>query len=256
MDEENPETTCDTRRWWLSTGGEPEGPHSEGYILIGLKTGEIPSSALVCPVGGQEWKPISGWPEFAQSAASKTPISPPTLPNVAAQTSAPVLTNPLLPSMANWICVYAIVVSPFLWFVQNLSCCITFSPLYREDSTFFIIEFGLYMLEALVTLGVAILFVVGGIRLKNLQGDSIVRLALWLGLGSVALFILCYGVLGGIAGGLGGQPFVDFAEQTATTAQDLISFASLIVGLAELAFQIVAFVWLYRNAKSLPFTET
>lgn len=97
MDEERPETAGEARRWWLSTRGEPEGPHSESYILVGLKTGKIPVSALACPVGGQEWKLMSEWPEFAghgQSPATSASEAP--LPSPGS-----LLTNPELPTMAN-----------------------------------------------------------------------------------------------------------------------------------------------------------
>jgi len=56
--------------------------------------------------------------------------------------------------------------------------------------------------------------------------------------------------------GLAGLSGVTFPEGAQTTAQELISFVMLIAALAELAFQIVALVWLYRNARNLPLTKT
>lgn len=117
MSQEKPSTADDVRQWWLSVGEAPEGPHSESYILVGVKTGKIPASALVCPVGGQHWKPMTEWPEFAGAcAASPAPPSPPPLPPRPATTASTLLTT--LQQKAPWnprtIGLLGILLSP-LW---------------------------------------------------------------------------------------------------------------------------------------------
>jgi len=249
MDASKP-TEGGNRMWWLSTDDKPEGPFPEDSIRERLGARQIPPAALVCPVGGQEWKPIGEWPEFAGAVEPARRMA---MPQATADAAKPVLTNPSLPSMANWICVYAILVSPFLWFVQNFSCCITFSCPFQEGSGFEMAFLALEAFDSLLALGVVILLFVGGIRLRSLRrsGASISKVAIYSSLGRVVLFMLCGAVLGGIAGAKG-----CLADTTSsTTAQELISFASVIVYLAEFAFQIIALVWLHRNARSLPFTE-
>lgn len=77
MDQEKLETADDACRWWLSTAGKAEGPYTESYIRAGLKTNTIASNVYSCPVGGQEWKAVSEWPEFAGACSANTPPPPP-----------------------------------------------------------------------------------------------------------------------------------------------------------------------------------
>jgi hypothetical protein len=205
-------------------------------------------------VGGQEWKPVGDWPALAAAVAPTAPTMQPVLPQATVSAIAPVLTNPLLPSMANWICAYAILLSPFLWVVQNFSCCVTFSSPYGEGSGFDEAHVALAALDWLSALGVVILLFVGGIRLKALRrsGVSILKAALWGSLGRVAVILLGHIVLGVIAGVFAAPPV---ETTSSTTAQELISFASVILGVAELAFQIVALIWLHRNTPNLPLPQ-
>lgn len=83
MSQEPRKAVDDARQWWLSISGTPEGPHSESYILAGLKTGKISTSAYACPVGGQQWKSLKEWPVFAGAceASFAPPPPPPPAPN-------------------------------------------------------------------------------------------------------------------------------------------------------------------------------
>lgn len=68
-------------QWWLSNQGKPTGPHSEAFLLAGLKSGTLSPQMYVCPVGGSEWKPLSQWPVFAATCpAIPAPPPPPPLP--------------------------------------------------------------------------------------------------------------------------------------------------------------------------------
>lgn len=240
------------RQWWISTEGTAQGPYTEGYVIAALATRTIPASALACPVGGQAWKRVCEWPEFAGAALDLPQTDSVTPPPVAAGTgmSAPVLTNPLLPPMANWICVYAIAVGPLLSAFYCLSCCVTFNPMFREDSPFLVLEFVLSIVDTLFTLGTTALVMVGGLRLKRLRrsGIAFIKTGVWMTVGWGVLFIMAYLTLA-IAGGVSGEEH--FSDQTTTTTQDLISFMGGILGLAELTFCIVALIWLHRHGKSV-----
>jgi hypothetical protein len=70
------------QQWWLAVqGGEPTGPHNEGFILAGIKTGAISQQTVACPVGSQEWRKLIGWPAFAAicpATSQDTPFVPAT----------------------------------------------------------------------------------------------------------------------------------------------------------------------------------
>lgn len=249
MDQEKSETTGNVRRWWLSTTGKAEGPYTESYIIAGLKTNTIAANAHACPVGAQEWKAVIQWPAFADAVVPVATGTPPVPPQGTATAYDSMLTNPRLPPMANWICVYTLLVSPLLWCIDNLSCCFTGTYL-DPESDLFGFEILLLFFEAVATLAVTVVLFLGGLRLKSLKasGPTIIKIGLWTSLGLIPLFIMLYIPLFVTAGEN------DLVEST--TAQDIISFFALCVGLVVYAFEIFSLIWLYRNAKSLPLTET
>ena len=65
------------RQWWLSQKGEPKGPYDEAFVLDGLRTGKIPPRTHAFPVGGQTWKRLGEWPEFASTCSAAISFSPP-----------------------------------------------------------------------------------------------------------------------------------------------------------------------------------
>ena len=73
------------QQWWLSNQGAPAGPHSEAFLLVGLKTGAVSPETLACPVGGQEWKRLCEWPAFATTCAMVPPPVPPQMQPIPAR---------------------------------------------------------------------------------------------------------------------------------------------------------------------------
>ena len=63
-------------RWWLLIDGRPEGPHSQAYILACLNAAQLRGDTLACLDGGQDWKPLSTWPQFA-AFPPPLPVPPP-----------------------------------------------------------------------------------------------------------------------------------------------------------------------------------
>jgi len=65
-------------QWYLNRSGTAEGPLDEGAVLGMISAGEVPGDAQICPVGGNEWKPLTSHPPFAQaaSAAARVKSSP------------------------------------------------------------------------------------------------------------------------------------------------------------------------------------
>ena len=71
-------------QWWLASQGAPTGPHSEAFVLAGLKAGVISPQVKACPDGDQEWRRLCDWPAFAancagelQPEATVVPVAPP-----------------------------------------------------------------------------------------------------------------------------------------------------------------------------------
>lgn len=74
-----------------------------------------------------------------------------------------------------------------------------------------------------------------------------IKIGLWASLASVPVVIVFYILL------LMAGDEHDFVEST--TAQDLISFFCLSVGLVVYAFEVFTLVWLYRYGDHLPFKK-
>ena len=147
-----------TVKWWLAVDGETKGPYNQAYAVAMLKSAKIDGTTLACPEGGQQWKPLSDWPAFADAVgqtasppttagAAESQVSSATPATPAAVYAEPakgdddsrLLTNPQLPSMANWICIYSIAISPLLWILANGTCCVS-GPTFHEASSLFGIE--------------------------------------------------------------------------------------------------------------------
>lgn len=93
-------------RWWLLIDGRPEGPHGQAYILACLNAAQLRGDTLACLDGGQDWRPLSSWPQFA--------AFPPPLP---APPPAPIIVTQGPASGGSG--------SPIVWWlVGGLACCV------------------------------------------------------------------------------------------------------------------------------------
>lgn len=245
MSTQSAESTDFDSRWWLSTQGKAEGPYSKSYVLAALMTNSIPAATYACPIGGTEWKLISDWPTFVEAVGSIPVVA---LPNPASQDDSP-LTNPRLPTVANWICIYAIVVSPALWVFATLSSFASgFS--YREESRLFPIECLLTLLSVFVSFILTLLVMYGGLQLRSLRpiGPTIIKAVI---LTNLAIGFLIFAIAIGFA-------LVASENDLAasTPAGEVISFFSIFIALVDMAFEIMAVIWLFRNSKVLPLSNS
>lgn len=250
----DPLTIDSEQRWWLAVDGRPDGPFTTGYVSTALQAGRLSAMSLVCPQGDAEWKPLAAWPGLAKLADSVAAVPPPPLPPSSPPPSPPpfpgsverLLTNVLLPPMANVICVYAIVVVPLYWMFG-------FAMLLREDNPF-LAGTGCYLanganvlLNQLVTLALTIVLAVAGIRLRDLRtsGERFVRLSLsvWLAW-SVIQILVFFGLM---IVGVVHEAVEDSSE--AVSAGDIFHlFVVLVFWLCD----IVAVIWLFRRRDRLP----
>lgn len=239
--------------WWLLIDNRPEGPHGRAYLTACLRSGQIDVDSLACPDGTQEWRPIASWPQLAANLSGLVPPTcavPPAPPSGApfrGATDRGVLTNSGLPPMANWICSYCVAVSPTLWIIQNMSCCVTGST-FHENSAFLWLEILLQAISSLASLIVTIALAIGGLQLRDLKrsGLRIVTMAIWASLAIVAVTLIAWALLGVIAS----MSEIDqFADQN--TAAQIIAFGLFVVAVCEFAFTVLSLVWLYRNKNKL-----
>jgi hypothetical protein len=177
------------------------------------------------------------------------------VPSAAAygEASEPVLTNPLLPQMANWICIYSIAAAPALWFVQHMLCCI--DGTFADDSDFAVLTVLLQGVDALKSLAVSVLLFVGGMRLRRLRasGASLIRIGLWIGLIGGAVLI-ALGLIGGIVFAMSSEAGEAAPSSPENAAATVMQAAQLFVGFCELLFMVFALIWLTRHQRELPLT--
>lgn len=65
--------------WYVQVGDGPaQGPLSTEQVTEGLRSGQLPPSALICPVGGAEWAPLAAHPSFHGLFPRATPSPQPT----------------------------------------------------------------------------------------------------------------------------------------------------------------------------------
>ena len=248
-------------RWWLAINGKSEGPFSSEEIGRRLRSGRVTASTPACAEGLTEWKPIASWPALANAipAANSSigpppppPPAPPLFPNATPSApsysgvSEPVLTNPLLPQMANWICVYGTVVSPALFLVNHMLCFVT-GPTASEDENLALVGFLLHVVDALKSCAVTVLLFVGAMRLRRLRasGSALIRIALWIGLVAGVGFLMAELALSVIA---------ESSDSETNQAVLLILFVVLFIDLCDVAFMVTSLIWLTKYEHELPLT--
>jgi hypothetical protein len=226
-----PPESADEMKWWIANRGVADGPYSEMYIVTALKMHLIQPTTLACPVGAQQWKPVSDCPEFAEIAAAVPPPFPPALPGHPLDVRLPLVTNPALPKMANWISVYCIAVTPILWAFNNLS-----------GMTYF--DFG--VLGPLVSTAMTALLIVGGLRFRALRpsGRTIIKTAFCIDLGIFALSMLSVFLSTssrtdpGVAPGQAENPIPEIS---------LLTLIARLIGLGTYSFELIGLIWLHRQ---------
>lgn len=239
------ESHAATTRWWISTAGKAEGPFPQGHVIDAVNAGEIPITAHACPVGGTQWKRLGQWPPFAEMVPpAPEVIPPPPNPPTSLPNDSP-LTNPRLPAIANWICIYAILVSPVIWAIGYLSFCVT-GPTYHPDSRFVGFEILLGMADFFASLVAMVFKMIGGLRLQNLRSSG-AKILKWTMLAYLAFVMLQLLIIIPIAVVSSES---DYAETT--PAGEIIFFFMFVIALGALAFEIFAIVWLHQNANRLP----
>lgn len=234
----------EAQRWWLAKNGKVEGPLSQAQLVEDLKAKRIEISTYLCPVGLSEWRPLKDWSDLA-SLVDKSETDAPPEPPVESYLITPLYTNTRLPKLANWICIYAILLSPASWF-HSLVATLLGGFTFKESSNMFGVEALLSILYLFVSLILTGCLFVGGLKLRTLQkfGGTLI-------MGSVAAYFIVwvlYSLLTFIM--LSSASETELSQNS--VVQELISYFALIIGLGELLFLITTFLWLRRNSRFLP----
>lgn len=245
-------TDTSPARWWLALDGRPDGPRTAAYVTAALQSGTISPMTPICAEGGHHWQPLGAHPDFAALAPAPSVGPPPLPPGLAAATSTVgdrLLTNPLLPPMANLICIYAIVIAPLYWIFGSVAALFTGDIPFLEGTGLYTANLLFEICDSVVMLGLVVLGVFGGIFLKMLGRDGVHWLLIALSSDIVwsAIYFLVtitFTIVGTV------QNVMDESETPAWTMA--FSFLYVLVALILFAFKIFATIWLIRCRRSLP----
>lgn len=243
MHEENNKTIENPpSQWWLAKNGGVEGPLSHQDISDALKSNRIRSADYAYSSDEKEWKPLSAWSEFESEESA---LQPPSVPPVESYPIEPLITNPRLPAMANWICIYTLQISPWLWFFYVISQ-MTYGTVLAENAPLMGVEALAIFVSMLASLGVTISLFIGGGRLRALSrsGPNIIVLSIVVAT-AINLLLFLWGM-----GIFAMADQIHFASKT--VAAELIDYFVGIVGICEWAFMLTSLFWLRRNARFLP----
>ncbi|QGQ24638.1 DUF4339 domain-containing protein [Gimesia benthica] len=247
MHEENNKTIENPpSQWWLAKHGVAEGPLSHQEICDALQSNKISLADYAHSSNEKEWKPLTAWSEF-DSGTEEAGLQSPPAPPVESYPTDPLITNPRLPAMANWICIYTLQIAPWLWFLYVISQ-MTYGTVLDEKDPLMGVEALAMFISMLVSLGVTISLFIGGARLRALSrsGPNIIILSIVVAT-AVHLLLSLWGI-----GIIAMADQSNFASKT--VAVELINYFVVIVELCEWAFLLTTLFWLRRNAHFLPLT--
>jgi hypothetical protein len=244
QEESNKTIESPQRLWWLAKNGQAEGPLSHQEISDALKSNRICSADYAYSAGERAWKPLSDWNEF-ESGAEDSALKVPPAPPVQSYRIEPLFTNERLPSMANGICIYTLLISPCLWCLYVVSQIISGTTL-GESAPLVGVEALAMFFEMLASMAVTVSLFIGGMRLRALRrsGPTIIILSIVVATAALILLIFCLIML------MAMSDQNNFASKT--VAVELIDYFVFIIALCEGAFMVTTLFWLRRNERFLP----
>ncbi len=242
------------KRYFLADGSRPAGPFTVEELRAPRsdQPRSLDARTLVWTRGMTDWAQAGEVPELAILLAANAPAQPP--PGLTSAPTSPmtgmssydeddyILLNPRLPKFARLLCLYGVVVNPFLWLLSNCST-LTFYEVDESDQGAPILI--VILLSALASAVTLLLMLVGGLKLKALRrtGLRLFTLGLWInilvGVAGIVLLVLIVFLLEG-------------PPRKPLGAGDAIEGLLVCVGLMTFGFEIAALVWVYRHRHRLP----
>jgi hypothetical protein len=237
-------TTADPQ-WWLHANGSPVGPYSQAYVVLRLQSGTLSPETLACSDGGRDWRPLGegfGQPQPPPRAELKAvEVTPPPVIDLAAS-------QPLVPDMLKWICVFGLFVNPVVWFMSNLSCLVTGS-VFHPDSPLFAIELLLMLASFGLSVASTVLLFLGALqlRLRRPVGVTLTLIGLGIDVTWGALSIVVILIL--VTAANADSTVVHWAPNDDSLLP--LTVVTTPIFLATFVWEVVALVWLLRNSKGL-----
>lgn len=189
---------------------------------------EISDRALACPQCGcpQNAEAFGGSTSYAGTAPPPSSATPLPLLGLLDR-----MTNPRLPRMANWICIYCLAVNPvimifFLVFFTSSIASLWSLPL---------------------DIAITVVLILSGLKLKRLQASA----RQWVTGGLYAsLAIDAFELWSGM--------FIDTGNTAGETSGGMVVviLLAVFIAIALVAFRIVALVWLHRHGNELPLDKS
>lgn len=230
--------------YYLAGDSQKKGPFS----LDALRAEPIERSTLCWCKGLPEWTPAEQIPELRELVAELPPTPPVQNRPRRLPGSDFILCNPALPRMAQWITAYALVVVPLLWvggfFVKDS---------YPAKSPIYGLMNGLSAILAMIGLAYTVLMIIGSLKLRAGKASG-AKWIFWTVTGNWitgGLYLaICFGIGLG-SGAVAAATRTDPSTLYGSPASGLFAILYYLTAIACLVFEIVAWIWLARNRRSM-----
>jgi hypothetical protein len=253
-------------KWWVEQDGNPDGPYTAAYIAAMLTNGRLRPTTSVCRVGSQRWQTIVSCHELVQLIEAQSPgCIPPSLPaspGLAMKVGRFVrrLTNPALPWFVNLICLYCLLVVPawvFLGLLSTIGGGGSAADL-KVDSSLIGCAIAYDVISLVVEIVLASILVYGGYLTLCLhrKGVTLIKWAIVLRLCYFVLELFALVLWSAIVAATDQAIPVDESISTSEVLVLIVSLIVLLLLLASIAFEVVAFVWLLVNDRRLSEAQT
>ncbi|ADB18357.1 hypothetical protein Psta_3699 [Pirellula staleyi DSM 6068] len=251
-------------RWWIERDGRQDGPHIAAYLAVLLREGKISLATMTCKVGATDWQELHESDQLLSTLQSMMPgfMPPPIHQNrldlaifswMKSKT-----TSKKLPSFANAICFYGLVVNPLLSLVLNfLLPCLSadWSSISGIDPNSPLIGYApiLSFIETTIFLSLNVALIVGAYQILQLRPIGATTIVVTIGLRTVIdlislLISFVWLALIEVSG-----------HSLPTDPEPSIGFGDLIAGLllltiilGSIAFEVTSLIWLLRNRFRIP----
>jgi hypothetical protein len=231
-------------KYYIALAGERRGP----FTLEELQNQALTPDTPLWHAGMTDSLRAEQMPEVKQLLDEMPPpLPPPATPSVTPQALQVslwddyLIAHPKLPKMAQLICLYALVLSPALWAINNAIC--TFNPPWADSHGASLVI--VTLVAWVLSLGTTALLFIGGVKLRkrDLGGISLLKLGFTLDWVGTAVGI----VLGIIVAAM--TPEQAPERMKSHTGLDVIQ---VLLSLAAMTFELIGLIWLVRTKRFAP----
>ncbi|MBA4020713.1 MAG: hypothetical protein C0483_26445 [Pirellula sp.] len=150
-----------------------------------------------------------------------------------------------MPTLANALCIFTVVLLPLYWVLGAIVSIVT---LEETDAGLAEFLYG-FLVRGPISLGITIMLVVAGLRLRNLRASGVRLIKIGFIVDFALLAVSVFVAMPVVAFVAANDPN---PSAQATGFASLLMLLQVLTGVGALAFEIVAFIWLLNNATTLP----